>query len=58
MRLTLRVLGLDLIDLAIDTDAAAEVYETDDQGSCTSYPVGFATPDPTPYEYDMPDRDL
>lgn len=58
MRLTLRVLGLDLIDLAIETDAPVYVSEDDSPGDCTTYPIGFSTPDPTPHEIACPDRDL
>ncbi|GAB3776725.1 hypothetical protein FB382_004377 [Nocardioides ginsengisegetis] len=57
MRFTLRFLGLDLIDFAIET-AAETVYESDDQGSCTTYPIGFTQPEPAPLDYDCPDRDL
>lgn len=55
MRLTLRFLGLDLLDLNVDTDAAC-APASDDPGDCTTYPVGFTMPDPAPYELDCPER--
>lgn len=58
MRLTIRFLGLDLLDLSIET-AAAECgcdEAADERGSCTTYPVGFSPPEPFD-EFDLPDRD-
>lgn len=40
MRLTLRALGLTLLDLSINEDE----YADDDPGSITTYPVGFVAP--------------
>ena len=41
MRLTIRVLGVTLLDLTLNED---EADETDDGGSITAYPVGFTAP--------------
>ena len=48
MRLTIRLLGLGLLDVEISTDPAGDDYDTDRDlsgGSTTSYPIGF-TPSP------------
>ena len=52
MRLTIRCLGLDILDVCIEQEAT--VYE--DAGDCTSYPVGFVVPECAPYEIDCPER--
>lgn len=53
MRLTLRLLGLDILDFTLDTDNPSG----DDPGDCTTSPVGFALPE-QPAEYPMPNRDM
>lgn len=50
MRLTLRLMGLDVLDLNVETDGAS-----DEPGDCTTYPVGYALPTP-PEEFQVPDR--
>ena len=51
MRMTLRILGLDLLDLSIETEAAAD----EDPGDCTTSAVGFTKPEVAPLEVVMPD---
>ena len=50
MRLTLRLLGLDMLDLSIETDA-----ESDDPGDSTTSAVGFTVPEPPPLEAVLPE---
>ena len=49
MRMTLRLLGLDLLDLTIETDAA-----DDEPGDCTTIATGFARTEAPPLEV-LPD---
>ncbi len=51
MRLTLRLMGLDVLDIAVDTDTTPP--PSCDPGDCTTYPVGFTAP---AEEYQVPDR--
>lgn len=52
MRLVIRVLGLDLLDIDMTTEVA-----TDEPGETTAYPIGFAAPPLVPLDLDMPDRE-
>lgn len=56
MRLTIRILGIELIDLEI-TQPDAGPSPTQDPGDCTTYPVGFVARMDRPHEMDTPDRD-
>lgn len=59
MRLTIRLLGLDLLDVELSTDSPSpEPDDTsrDDRGSWTSYPMGFVSQMDKPHEMDMPER--
>lgn len=53
MRLVIRVLGLDLLDIDMTTDVATD----DEPGETTAYPIGFAAPPLVPLDLDMPDRE-
>lgn len=52
MRMSVRLLGLDLFEFSIETDAP----EGRDPGDCTTNAVGFSLPE-VPCEYPVPDRD-
>lgn len=58
MRVTLNLMGLNVLDLCVETTATecATEYAGDDPGDCTTYPVGFTAPEPAPFEMDCPDR--
>lgn len=56
MRITLRFLGLDLLDLDIST-ADAEQTWVDEAGEATAYPMGFVACHEIPAEYPISDRD-
>ena len=47
MHLSLRLLGLDVLDVTIDTDSPSLEPERG-PGDCTTYPVGFTQPDRQP----------
>ena len=51
MRLTLRPLGLDVLDLSIETDSPSG----DDPGDSTASAVGFTLPETPPLDVTMPD---
>lgn len=55
MRLTVRLLGLDLLDVEVTTDTAA--MDGDERGDCTTTPMGFTAHMPKPHEVETPDRD-
>lgn len=63
MRLTIRLLGLDLLDVELNTDSPA--YETDEDdcsrdlsgGTTYASPMGFTAHMEKPHEVDTPDRD-
>lgn len=60
MRLTIRLLGLDLLDVEVNADAPSSALEdqgADNPGDCTSYPMGFTAHMPKPHEAETPDRD-
>lgn len=63
MRLTLRILGLDLLDLELSTDAPAEPDEDEDfsrdlsGGTTYSSAMGFTAHMERPHEVETPDRD-
>lgn len=54
MRLTVRLLGLDLLDVELSTD---EPSPAPDGGDITSYPMGFVARMDRPHEAETPDRD-
>jgi hypothetical protein len=61
MRLTLRILGLEVVDLDIATDITeAEEYEPDPHdlsgGTLASTPVGFYGQYEVPQDVEMPER--
>lgn len=60
MDLIIRFLGLEILTLHASTDAPIVEcgHEDESPGDCTTYPIGFTTPDPTPHEIACPDRDL
>lgn len=51
MHIALRVFGLDLLDLTIETDAA----ESDEPGDSTTSAVGFMRTEVPPLDVTMPD---
>lgn len=63
MRLVVRILGLDLLDIELVTDSPA--YEPDEPdfsrdlsgGTTSAYPMGFTARMERPHEVDTPDRD-
>lgn len=55
MRLTVRLMGLDVVDVTLDTDIVEYVTADAIEGDSTAYPVGFALPE-APTEYAVPDR--
>ena len=63
MRLVIRLLGLDLLDLELVTESPA--YETGEDdcsrdlsgGTTSAYPMGFTAHMDRPHEVDTPDRD-
>lgn len=62
MRLTLRLLGLDLLDLELTTSTAYEAAEDDfsrDLSGGTTYAsaMGFTAHMERPHEVETPDRD-
>ena len=64
MRLVVRFLGLDLLDLELATDSPAyEAGEDDDRsrdlsgGTTFATPMGFTAHMERPHEVDTPDRD-
>ena len=58
MRLSIRLLGLDLLDVELSTDASSPAPDDtprDDRGDCTTYPVGFVSRMDKPHEVDLPE---
>jgi hypothetical protein len=59
MRVSIRLLGLDLLDVEISTDGEQPSPDTDlSGGTSSSYPIGF-TPSPGDQRYEfhkMPDE--
>jgi hypothetical protein len=61
MRLTLRILGFEVLDLDIATDSTeAEEYEPDPHdlsgGTTSAMPVGFCGQYEVPQDVEMPER--
>lgn len=53
MRIRLRILGLDVIDLDLSTGAT---FEEEHEGDDTGYLMGFSAPTVVPSLIEMPDR--
>lgn len=54
MRLTIRLLGLDLLDVEVTT---TDDSNDDGPGDCTTQPIGFTAHMERPHEVETPDRD-
>ena len=57
VRLILRILGQDLIDVELHRHGADASSPAPDRGDCTTYPIGFVAHMDKPHEIDTPDRD-
>jgi len=62
MRLTVRLLGLDLLDVELSTDATSPAPDDDcsrdlSGGTTAAMPMGFTAHMERPHEMDTPDRD-